>query len=141
MKSELAKGSSEYVRVAYIYNPVENTGRLIVITELEISNTLSCLTVYEPEWVGGEGLFANLDKEFQAKIIHRVNITRTEGKYYFSQMIWQYKEDDPTVEIDIPSYLDQEQQEIQSFYGSIFYTDSDDAYKIQEVVGASFICC
>lgn len=132
---------AEKLHIVYIYNSVEQTGRLVVITEVEGNTQACCLTLYEPEWVGGEAFFSNLSKTFQARIIHRVNIAWMEGMPYFDGMLYEYEKEYPYAVVDIPAYEDTSRENNLYFCGCISYAEGDGEFLLQENVAAKFLCC
>ena len=70
--------SMDHLSFVYVYDSQEGNGRLTLFTRCADAR-YCCVTVYEPEWVGGEGLCSNLTGSFQGKVISRKNITAKEG--------------------------------------------------------------
>ena len=134
----------ESIKIAYLQN-ADSAGRLLVLENVEGNDWASCLTIYEPEWVGVDALMENLNREFRAKVICRVNILRDEMQY-FGAAISSALRADPSLAIDPSSDQAASRQEPLFFCGKIAYIDSDKKYadgifKIREDIWASFSCC
>lgn len=129
----------EVMHIAYLYNGEKKTGALAVITETEHNSSLACLTIYEPEWTGGEGLFSNLTEEFQAKVIHRANIDWMEGISYFGAAVYGDLKEDPTLAIDPSNYEESPQKEFQCFYGRFYYGEEEIGQPLTEDITAAFL--
>lgn len=113
----------ERLCIAYIYNTKEDTGALAVINRRADKRSMCHLTIYKPEWTGGEALCENLQKPFYAQIIHRSNIDWEEGTHFFEAMLAGAKED-PSLIVDTKTYTPSDQaSEIQCYYGIFAYCE------------------
>ncbi len=116
----------EQLYIAYIYNTKENAGTLAVINRRTDNRSMCHLTVYKPEWTGGEALCENLQKPFRAQVVHRANIDWQEGTHYFEAMLTGAREA-PSLIIDTTAYKTPDQASgIQCFYGIFAYCEGDD---------------
>ena len=114
--------TSEQLLFVYLYDEATGLSRLVVTEELA-ENPQNCrLTVFEPEWIGGEALCANLEKPFSAKILHRVNISWYE-RNFLVQMMWGTQKEQPALIIDPAVWQDHAGQGTQRIYGMYFYDD------------------
>lgn len=89
---------------AYVYHAETATGRLAVFQRVSEDPSLCCVTVYAPEWAGGEGLCNALREPFQAEIIARTNITKKEGYDLMLNAAHYYGQFPQSLLVDIETY-------------------------------------
>lgn len=123
----------EVMHIVYL----EDANRLAVITEMESNKSLACLTVYEPEWIGSGNLMANLAQEFQAKIVHRVNIDWMEGIIYMGNQIYGDLKEDSFLELDPSRYTGVSQGKC--IYGRFYYGQEEIGQAITDEITATFL--
>lgn len=123
----------EVMHIVYL----ENANRLAVIAEVENNHDWATLTVYEPDWSGTQNLFANRGEEFDAKIIHRQNISWMEGITYIGNQINRDMQEDPTLAIDPNKYTGASQGKC--VYGRFYYGKEEIGQAITDDITATFL--
>lgn len=123
----------EVMHIVYL----EDANKLAVITEMESNKSLASLTIYAPEWTGSESLFANLTEEFQAKVIHRVNVNWMEGIIYIGNQIYGELKEDPTLAIDPSEFTEASQKKC--IYGRFYYGEEEIGQEITDEITATFL--
>ena len=111
----------EVMHIVYL----EDTNKLAVITEVENNHDWATLTVYEPNLSGTQNLFANRGEEFDAKIIHRQNISWMEGTIYIENKILGTLKNDPSLAIDPSTYTAPSSMQTPCIYGR-FFSDTNE---------------
>lgn len=71
----------DHMSFVYVFDSQMGKGKLTVFSRVAGNKTYCCVTVYEPEWVGGEGLCQNLTGSFQARVVARKNISSEDGLF------------------------------------------------------------
>lgn len=89
---------------AYVYHAETNTGRLATFQRVSDAPSLCCVTVYAPEWAGGEGLCNALREPFQAEVVARVNITKKEGLHLMANAAHYYGQFPQSLLVDVENY-------------------------------------
>lgn len=117
-EGDLSPELMDHMSFVYVYDSQTGKGKLTVFTRVPGDLSLCCVTVYEPEWVGGEGLCQNLTGSFQAKVVERKNITSKEGLFLVHNITRFYEEvDAPETFLDIAEYQDTGGPYLQWFLG------------------------
>lgn len=110
--------TKEALSFVYAYDSHTGKGKLTLFTQVPGNRRICCVTVYEPEWVGGEGLCQNLTGSFRAKVVERKNITSKEGLFLVHNITRFYEEvDAPETFLDIAEYQDTGGPYLQWFLG------------------------
>lgn len=66
----------------YIYDPRKDSGRLAVFGGESQNLSVCPVTIYEPQWSGGDGLCKAITGEFEAEIVEVVNIGFIESMHF-----------------------------------------------------------
>ena len=79
-RGDLDPEMMDHLSFVYVYDSQACKGRLTVFTRCA-DPRYCCVTVFEPEWTGSEGLCQHLTGSFSAKVIARKNITGKDGLF------------------------------------------------------------
>lgn len=121
--------TKEELSFVYAYDSQTGKGKLTLFTQVPGNQRICCVTVYEPEWVGGEGLCQNLTGSFQAKILARKNITSKDGLVVVRNIAaYSTQQDNPAVFVDIADYAEKDSSCLQWFLGVMGYERQADKY-------------
>lgn len=117
-EGDFSPEGNDHMSFVYVYESQTGKGKLTVFTRVPGDPSLCCVTVYEPEWVGGEGLCQNLTGSFRAKVVECKNITSKEGFFLVHNITRFYEEvDAPETFLDIAEYQDTGGPYLQWFLG------------------------
>lgn len=121
--------TKEALSFVYAYDSHTGKGKLTLFTQVPGNRRICCVTVYEPEWVGGEGLCQNLTGSFQARVTARKNITSKEGFTMVHNIAaFSTQQDNPAVFMNIADYVDRNSSYLQWFLGVMGYERQADKY-------------
>lgn len=121
--------TKEELSFVYAYDSQTGKGKLTLFTQVPGNQRICCVTVYEPEWVGGEGLCQNLTGSFQARVTARKNITSKEGFTMVHNIAaFSTQQDNPAVFMNIADYVDRNSSYLQWFLGVMGYERQADKY-------------